>query len=315
MSIPVYVFAGFLESGKTSFIKDTLMDPGFTENEKTLLIACEDGEEEYDKEFLDAANCAFLGLESEDDFNGALLTKAAKKVSPDRIVIEYNGMWSLRLLEQEFPHDWELYQIITTINAETYELYLNNMGSRIMEHVGASELVVFNRCTDELKEYIHTTNIRAMNPRAYIYLEDLDGNAEDFSENEPLPYDLDADLIEIQPNDYGRFYVDAMNDPEKYDGKKVQLYAQLHKREEDPPQRFAAGRFSMVCCAQDIAYLAFFCDMPDAHSIVKERGYANLTAEIHNEYVADFHGNVPVLHITDFQEAEAPEDDLLYMNN
>lgn len=316
MSLPVYMFTGFLESGKTKFIKDTLLDPGFTENEITLLISCEEGEEEYDKDFLKQARCKLLQLEDPSDFNQEFLQSAAEKAAPDRIVIEFNGMWDLRMISKEFPKDWDLYQIITTINAETYQVYLANMGSKIMEHVANSELIVFNRCTEELKDFIHTTNIRAMNPRAYIYLEDMDGNAEDFSENEPLPYDLDAPVVEIQPDDFGRFYVDAMNAPEKYDGKTVKIYAQLHKRgEEDPPERFAAGRFSMVCCANDIAFLAFFCDMENGQDRVEERSYANLTAKVSNEYVKEFHGDCPVLKVTEFEPADAPEDDLLYMNN
>ena len=179
MSLPVYMFTGFLESGKTRFIKDTLLDPGFTDQEVTLLISCEEGEEEYDIDFLKKARCKLLQLEDPSDLNPEFLQIAAEKADPDRIVIEYNGMWDIRLINQGFPKNWELYQIITTINAETYQLYLANMGSKIMEHVAGSELIVFNRCTDELKDFIHTTNIRAMNPRAYIYLEDTDGNAED----------------------------------------------------------------------------------------------------------------------------------------
>ena len=83
---------------------------------------------------------------------------AAEKADADRVVLEYNGMWDIRLINQGFPKDWELFQIITTINAETYQVYLANMGSKIMEHVANSELIVFNRCTDELKDFIHTTN-------------------------------------------------------------------------------------------------------------------------------------------------------------
>lgn len=313
-SIPVYVFVGFLESGKTRFIKDTISDPGFTRNEKTLLIACEDGEEEFDKEFLRRTNCKLLMIDSKDEFTGALLVKAFRKEKPDRVVIEYNGMWDLRLLERELPYNWDLYQIINTINAETYEIYLNNMGSKIMEHAAASELIVFNRCTQELKDYIHTTNIRAMNPRAYIFLEDVNGQAEDFADNEPLPFDTDADFIEIRPEHFGRFYIDAMNDPDKYEGKTVQIYAQLHKREEDPAERFAAGRFSMVCCADDIAFLAFFADMEGADQKVVERDYANITAVVAKEFVKEFQDEVPVLKVTEFTPAEAPEDDLLYFN-
>lgn len=310
--IPVYVFAGFLESGKTSFIKDTIRDPGFTSGEKTLLIVCEDGEEEYEKEFLDSTGCTLMMIEDPAGFSGAAFVKADRRERPDRVVIEFNGMWDLSMLDSELPHNWDLYQIITTINAETYEVYLNNMGSKIMEHAGNSELIVFNRCTDELKDYIHTTNIRAMNPKAYIFLEDNDGNAEDFADNEPLPYDMDADIIEIAPDDFGAFYIDSMNEPEKYEGRTVHIFAQLHKREQDPPERFAAGRFSMVCCANDIAFLALFADMEDADKKVIERDFADITAVVRTEFIEEFDDRMPVLKVTEFEPALPPDDDLLY---
>ena len=247
MGIPVYIFNGFLESGKTQFIKDTLLDPGFTENEKTLIVACEEGEEEYDEKFLKETHSTLLQIESKEDFNGVNLKKAAMSVKPDRIVLEYNGMWEISLIEQEFPRDWELYQIITTINAETYEVYLKNMGPKIIEHVGVSEMVVFNRCTPELSEYIRSTNVKAMNPRALIFLEDNSGQAQDYNEGLPLPFDIDAPVIEIKDEDYGVFYVDAMNEPAKYEGKTVKLLVQMHRRPEDLPNRFAGGRFAMIC--------------------------------------------------------------------
>lgn len=45
--IPVYLFVGFLESGKTKFIQETFEDPNFDSGDKTLLLICEEGEEEY----------------------------------------------------------------------------------------------------------------------------------------------------------------------------------------------------------------------------------------------------------------------------
>ncbi len=312
MSIPVYVFAGFLESGKTSFIRDTLLDPGFTDQEKTLIVCCEEGEEEYDSGFLSETNSTLLMIESKEDFKGVTLKKAAMAEKPDRIIVEYNGMWEIRLLEQEFPRDWEIYQIVTTINAETYEVYLKNMGSRIIEQVGASELVVFNRCTPELNEMIRSTNVKAMNPRALIFLEDRSGNAEDYSEGMPLPFDLDADVIEIADEDFGTWYIDAMNEPEKYDGKTVMFRGQLHRRPDDPADRFAAGRFAMVCCTEDISFLAFFCIMKRAAELVKEEGWANIRADIHTEYCHEFRGDAPMLYVTSLEPADPPEEDLVY---
>lgn len=312
MGIPVYIFNGFLESGKTQFIKDTLLDPGFTENETTLIVACEEGEEEYDEQFLANTHSTLLQIDSKEDFTGVNLKKAAMSAKPDRIVMEYNGMWEISLIEQEFPRDWDLYQIITTVNAETYEVYLKNMGPKIIEHVGVSEMVVFNRCTPELCDYIRSTNVKAMNPRALIFLEDNSGDAQDYNEGLPLPFDIDAPVIEINDEDYGTFYVDAMNEPAKYEGKTVKLLVQLHRRPEDLPNRFAGGRFAMVCCADDISFLAFYCDMKNAKNIIEEEGWARIEAKMKVEYYPEMRDDGPVLYVTNFQPVDAPEEDLVY---
>lgn len=313
MSIPVYIFTGFLESGKTSFIRDTLRDPGFTDNEKTLLIACEDGEEEYDEAFLKETNSVLLQIDDLEEFTTELLDKAAKMQKPDRILLEYNGMWEMQLIQKQFPRNWEIYQIVTTINAETYQVYLNNMGPKIIAHVGASELVVFNRCTPELNEMIRKTNVKAMNPRAYIYLEDNEGNAEDYNEGLPLPYDLEAPVVNIKPDDFGTWYIDALNEPKKYDGLTVKFKAEAHKRKEDPDDRFLAGRFAMVCCADDVSFIGFFAVWPEAAEKIRgENVFAEMTAKIKVEYDPEFHGDAPVLYIQDFQEMVPPEDKLLY---
>ena len=67
MSIPVYIFTGFLESGKTTLIKDTLLDPGFGQEEKTLLLVCEEGMVEYDDAFLAKTNTTLVVVEKEED--------------------------------------------------------------------------------------------------------------------------------------------------------------------------------------------------------------------------------------------------------
>ena len=56
MEVPVYLITGFLESGKTTFLQGVLGDPDFSQGERTLLIVCEEGIEEYDKKILSSAN-------------------------------------------------------------------------------------------------------------------------------------------------------------------------------------------------------------------------------------------------------------------
>ena len=98
--IPVYVFTGFLESGKTKFIQDILADPNFTENERTVLLLCEEGIEEYDEKWLLHYGTALVPIESEDRLTPNILKRVEQKYQPDRILVEYNGMWKLEKLMQ-----------------------------------------------------------------------------------------------------------------------------------------------------------------------------------------------------------------------
>ena len=152
--IPVYVFTGFLESGKTRFIKEILADPGFTENERTALLLCEEGIEEYDEQELLRYGTALVPIESASRLTPNILKRVEQKYDPDRILIEYNGMWKLDDLTAAFPARWELYQIVTTVDASTFALYSANMGPMMFEHITTADLVVFNRCTDALKEML-----------------------------------------------------------------------------------------------------------------------------------------------------------------
>ena len=311
--IPVYVFTGFLESGKTQFIKEILADPGFTENERTALLLCEEGLEEYDEREMLRLGTAIVPIESPDRLTPNILKRVEQKYDPDRILVEYNGMWKLDDLIAAFPARWELYQIVTTVDASTFELYSANMGPMMFEHITTADLVVFNRCTDALKEMLYQKNIRAMNPRATIYLDDVDGNSEDYNRNMPLPFDVDADVIDIAPEDYGLWYIDAMGDPGKYDGKTVRFLGQAYVGRDVPAGSFVPGRFGMVCCAEDISFLGFICRYDGAKDL-KQRDWVCVTASITVEALPQYRGEGPVLHAIEVVPADKPAEDLVYFN-
>ena len=311
--IPVYVFTGFLESGKTRFIKEIIVDPGFTENEHTVLLLCEDGIEEYDEREMQRYGAAVVPIESPERLTPNILKRIEQKYEPDRIIVEYNGMWKLNDLVAAFPARWELYQIVTTVDAATFELYSNNMGPMMFEHITTADLVVFNRCTDALKDMLYRKNIRAMNPRATIYLDDVDGNSEDYARSMPLPFDVNAEIIDIAPADYGLWYIDAMGNPGKYDGKTVRFLGQVYVGSDVPAGSFVPGRFGMVCCADDISFLGFLCRYPGA-SDLKLRDWVRVTASITVEALPQYRGEGPVLHAIDVMPAEKPAEEIVYFN-
>lgn len=314
MEIPVYVFAGFLESGKTQFIREILGDPNFTEDECTLLLICEEGIEEYEDAFLRENNTVSVVVEDESELTPETLTALAQQHKPDRILIEWNGMWPLvDLSSKVLPESMPIYQIVTTICGATWGTYSANMGTRMLDHIANADLVVFNRSSEEDKAAIREKNIRAMNPRATIFFEDADGNTEDYMDGMDLPFDLDAPVIEIRNEDYGIWYVDAMNDPKKYEGKTVRIIGMVHRGKDFPPNVFVPGRFGMVCCADDITFIGFMCKAP-ALLTVQQEDWVSVTAKIKVEYYPQFRADAPMLYATEIRPAEKPDPDLVYFN-
>ena len=111
----VFIINGFLEAGKTEFISFTMQQEYFQTKGKTLLLVCEEGENEYDADLLEKTNTVVEVIESKEQFNGSYLMELEKKHKPERILIEYNGMWPMSDLKM--PWHWKLAQQITCINA------------------------------------------------------------------------------------------------------------------------------------------------------------------------------------------------------
>ena len=216
----VYMINGFLDSGKTQFLKFTLSQDYFKIRGTTLLILCEEGEEEYDKELLSKTKTVVEQIEKQEDFNIENLTKLEKQWRPERIVIEYNGMWDNKNLT--LPDNWKVEQQITMIDANTFPMYFNNMKSMVAEMVRKSELIIFNRCDnvmDSLASY--RRNIKAVNPGADVVFENSEGEVNEIFE-EDLPYELNQSVIELNDNSFGIWYMDMMDHLERYEGKDVQ---------------------------------------------------------------------------------------------
>ena len=307
--IPVYVFTGFLESGKTKFIKEILADPDFTENERTALLCCEEGIEEYDEKWLLHYGTALVPIESEDRLTPNILKRVEQKYQPDRILIEYNGMWKLEKLMAAFPARWELYQIVTTVDATTFEIYSNNIGPMMFEHITTADLVVFNRCTDELKAALRKRNLRMVNRRADIYLEDLEGNSEDYNNGDVCPFDLDQKVIDIPDNDYGVWYVDVMDYPDRWAGKAVHMKL-LMCHSKKYPGTHCPGRFAMVCCENDVQFLGLVAKGVDLNKY-KNRDWVEVEARMALENHSAYKGKGPVMHIISIKPCEKPANEVV----
>ena len=227
MSIPVYLFTGFLDGGKTTFIQETLEDPGFCSGEKTLVLLCEEGEVEYEPQKFAEGGVQFLSVEDQSQLTTAFLKDYQKKHRFDRVLIEYNGMWPMQALYDALPRDWEIYQIILVADSTTFESYLANMRQLAVDKLQDPEMVIFNRCTDATDKAVLHRAVRMVNRRAQMAFERTDGSVDPDDIEEELPFDLSADVIDIADEDYGLWYLDAADNVEKYTGKTVRFKADV----------------------------------------------------------------------------------------
>ncbi len=305
---PVYIINGFLESGKTQFICFTLAQNYFQIRGKTLLILCEEGENEYDEVLLRKSRTEVELIEREEDFNPANLTSLEKMHRPERIIIEFNGMWNFKNVK--LPWYWKIEQQITTIDGSTFPMYYTNMRSLLAEMIRNSEMIIFNRCDtvrDQLNSY--KRNIKAVNPSADVIFEDAKGEIDEIFE-EDLPYDLNQPVIALDNEGYGIWYLDSMDHLERYVGKTVQFVAMVLKPENFPKGYFVPGRMAMTCCAEDMAFLGYACQYEGADSL-KQKEWVKVTATVAKEYWADYKGEGPMLHAVSVEKTKAPRDAII----
>ncbi|MBO5524602.1 MAG: TIGR03943 family protein [Roseburia sp.] len=310
--IPVYLFTGFMDSGKTTLVKETLSDESFTEGDNCLLICCEDGEVEYEEAELKKANTTLVMVENEEDFTAAFLKEQQEKYQPEKVFIEYNGTWEMStLLETELPKYWVLVQALATVDATTFDMYLANMRTMIMEQLFQADVVIFNRCDDSTDKGKYRRNVKALNRKAQLVYERADGTLDERPEE--LPFDISGDEIEISDADYAIWYMDCMENPKKYEGKKISFLGLVYNPEKLKKGVFVPGRFAMTCCVEDVTFIGFKCKYPEEDKI-PHKSWINITAEVRVEFAREYKGKGPVLYPVSITPAEKPEDELVYFS-
>ena len=305
---PVYIINGFLESGKTEFICYTLDQPYFQIKGRTLLLVCEEGENEYEEKLLKKSRTDIEYIEEEEDFNPPHLIELEKKYKPERIIIEYNGMWNFKNIK--LPFHWTVEQQITTIDASTFPMYYTNMKSLLAEMLRKSEMIIFNRCDDVVEELgNYKRNVKAINQKADIIFEVAQGEINQIFEDD-LPYSLDAPIIELDNEGYGIWYLDSMDNLDRYIGKTIQFVAMVLKPEEFPKNYFVPGRMAMTCCAEDMAFLGFACEYDKADKL-RDKQWVKVTAKVAKEYFADYGGEGPVLKAVSVEQTKEPKERII----
>jgi len=310
--IPMYIFSGFLESGKTTFIRETMEEGQFEDGRTTLLILCEEGEEEIEEALLKRNRFVVEKIEDEEDVNAELLKQWDKKYKPHRIIIECNGMWDAQELIEATPENWDLAEWIATVDSITFDSYLANMKQMMTNQFINADLVVFNRCGEEHDRAMFKRMVRAVNRRAQVLFETPEGEVDNDAHEEP-PYDINADVIEVNEEDFGIFYLDALDNVDIFKGKKVTFIGQVYKPKKARPDVFVPGRFAMTCCADDVAFVGFPCKYPGTPDL-KEKSWVRVTAKIGSAPSREMNGEAPVLFAEKVESAEPAKDDLVYFN-
>ena len=307
--IPVYLFTGFLEGGKTHIIQESMEDPKFNSGEKTLILQCEEGVDELDLSLFSGKNVYLETIENEEDVTIENLTALGKKHRIDRVIIEYNGMWMLRTLYENLPDNWAIYQEMMFADANTFFAYNTNMRQLMVDKLTNAEMIVLNRTPDGIdKDEVHKI-VRGISRRAAITYDYPDGHVEYDDIEDPLPFDLDADVVEIADEDYAVFYRDLCEDMSRYNGKVLRFKGIIANDEKMGGTCILAGRHVMTCCADDIAFQPLVCVF-DSPTTLKTRDWTILTGKIKLEKHKLYRGPGPVLYVTSTEFAVPPKQEV-----
>lgn len=304
--MPVYLFTGFLESGKTTFIEETLGDPRFNNGQRTLLLLCEEGEVEMDMSRPYMQNIRVETIEEEKELNPDVLELFAKKHKATRVLIEYNGMWQMKSLFENLPESWIIYQDFLFVDSDTFLSYNANMRGIVVDKIMAAELVVFNRFTRDKDKMEFHKIVRGISRRPDIAYEYVSGDVEYDDIVDPLPFDINAPVIKIEDEDYALWYRDLSEEVKKYDGKVVEYKALAAVNPRMKPGLFFFGRQLMTCCEEDIEFAGLLTQC-EADQMPESGKWYTMRLKLAYKWHRLYGRKGPVMTVLSMEPAEIPE--------
>ena len=309
--IPVYLFTGFLDAGKTRFIQETLEDKRFDTGERTLLLVCEEGEQEYNLSSVRrGSQTRIRTVENEEDLTSELLFAWTQEVQPDRVVIEYNGMWMLDTLYRAMPRGWMVYQEFCFADSRSIMSYNANMRQLVYDKLKSCDLIVFNRFDRKNDIMPFHKLVRAANRGCNIAYEDIKGKVKYDEIEDPLPFDKNASVIEIADQDYALWYRDLGEELKSYDGKTVRFKAQTATAPELEQGTLIVGRQMMNCCAADISFAGLIA-VGNLREDIGDGDWVDLTASIQIKRHPGYGTKPgPVLTVKEIQIAPPPAEEV-----
>lgn len=309
MDLPVYMFTGFLDSGKTTFLQSTLEDVRFNNGERTLVLLCEEGECELDPARFSGNNVTIQVVDSPEDLTVANLKKWQKDCRAQRVMIEYNGMWAIETLFENLPSNWVVCQEMMFADANTFPIYNANVRERVVDKLQGAQLVVFNRAQKGFDKMSLHKIVRGINRQTDIAYEYSEDDVEYDDIEDPLPFDKNAEVIRVEDRDFALWYRDLSEDLQTYDDKTVTFKGQVVVDDSIPKNCFIVGRPLMTCCADDIRFAGLACEWKEA-SALSSRDWAMVTARI-SVRKHECYGRVgPVLQGVSVEKCDAPEQEV-----
>ncbi|MCD8205553.1 MAG: GTPase [Clostridia bacterium] len=306
--VEVLIVLGFLDSGKTTFLQETMEDERTDDGGCSLLLVCEEGETEYDESKFKVRNFDTVSLGDKSELTEQNLTRIDREKKPTQVFVEYNGMWDMNSFFDAMPENWVIVSVLTLFDTSTFLTYNANMRSLVYDKISITQLVVLNRFKAEYEKEEYHKILRAISRRMDIIYEDETGKTEADDIVDPLPYDVTAPVIKIDERDYAYFYRDIVENPDTYDGKTVKFKAMAEVRKSFPAGMILIGRHIMTCCQADIAYNAFALTGKKLPGEVKAKDWLTVTARVSYGTCPLYSGEGPMMEAVSVSRAEAPED-------
>ena len=311
--VPVYLITGFLESGKTTFIRNTARQEYFQIPQKTLVISTEEGLEAYDDAELLKSRTVSALIESKEELTKETLQGFEDTMHPGRVMLEYNPLWGMADIENlEMPDGWGIIQEIALVDSSTYEVYRNNMKSMFVDMFRNADMVIFNRAKEEMPLSDYRRSIKVVSPACEVVFEDTNGQMLDIF-SDKMPYDLDADVIEVEDADFGIFFVDLRDNPDRYDGRIVRFRGKIKKSRAMPSKYFGIGWMAMTCCADDIQFIGYLAESPEARRFSSDT-WVTVEAKVEMRHMLAYRGVGPVFTVWTIAPTEAPASELVYFS-
>ena len=313
MEIPVYLFTGFLESGTTRFIQEMMGDDRFNEGEETLLLVFEEGEEEYRPEFFASDSVHIETVEDVEAIDAKTLSALEKKHGAKRVIVEYNGMSEVGKFLEIMPDNWVIAQTLMIADSNTFLNFNANMRQLTFDKMQVSEAVIFNRFDDKKDKMEFHKIVRGAGRRIDILYEYADGHVEPDRIPDPLPYDMNAPIVEIKDEDYAEFYRDLVEDGGKYEGKILSFKGIVAVDNTLPKKTIVVGRHIMTCCEADIFYGAFVCTYTQTIAL-KKRDWVKITAKVKFAKHEVYEGVGPIFEAISIEHTQKPDPELATFN-